>query len=377
MMDDTSGAAPPIAPLASGSTIGILGSGQLGRMLALAAARLGMRTHIYADRPGCAGDVATAQTIAPYDDATTLTAFAKRVDVVTYEFENVPAETAATIMHEAPLHPSVKALKTSQDRIVEKAFLRSLGIPVAPYAVLSAADDRGAPSRDCPGAAPAFPALLKTARFGYDGKGQIRVEDEAALADAHRELGRVACVLEERITFAREVSVIAVRATDGTVASYDVSENTHENQILKQSSVPADVPEQVRAQAASMAQRIASALDYVGTIGVEFFHCPDHADGPLLVNEIAPRVHNSGHWTLDACLCSQFENHIRAISGWPLGACSRHSDATMSNLIGPEIAAICDLSRDMSVTIHDYAKGEARPGRKMGHVTHVSPKTAR
>lgn len=373
-MDDIALTAARKAPLASGSTIGILGSGQLGRMLALAAARLGMRTHIYADRPGCAGDVATAQTIAPYDDDSALTAFAQSVDVVTYEFENVPANTAATLMHQAPLRPPVRALETSQDRITEKSFLSTLGIPVAPYAVVRSAVGDALPFREHPGLAPAFPALLKTARFGYDGKGQIRVNDEDDLAQAHRDLGHVDCVLEERITFAREVSVIAVRALDGTVASYDVSENTHENQILKQSSVPADVPAQVRAHAASMAHRIATALDYVGTIGVEFFHCPDHTDGPLLVNEIAPRVHNSGHWTLDACVCSQFENHIRAIVGWPLGACTRHSNATMSNLIGPEIATIADLSGDTSIAIHDYAKGEARPGRKMGHVTRVSPR---
>lgn len=362
----------PSTALPPGSTIGILGGGQLGRMLAVAAAQLGFHTHIYSNVPGSAFEVADRHTVAEYEDEAAIEAFAQSVDVVTYEFENIPGPTARAAMKHAPLHPSLKALETSQDRIIEKAFLAAQGIPVAPYAVVTR-ESKKSSSVEAPGAAPAFPALLKTARFGYDGKGQVRVASPDEVADAHMQIGLVPAVLEERISFAREVSIIAVGDANGNVSSYDLAENVHENQILKTSTIPANVPENLMPKAHVMAKRIITALNYVGTLAVEFFHCPDHPDGPLLVNEIAPRVHNSGHWTLDACLCSQFENHIRAIAGWPLGSTTRHSDAVMTNLIGDEIQSWPDIANDPSSAYHDYAKGEARPGRKMGHTTRLSP----
>lgn len=370
-MSDTG---PNTTPLTPGSTIGVLGGGQLGRMLAIAAAQLGFHTHIFSNVPGPAFEVADKHTVAEYEDEAAITAFAKSVDVVTYEFENIPRATAEAAMAHAPLHPSLEALETSQDRIIEKAFLSGLGIPVAPYAVVTR-DSKKSSSCDAPAVPPKFPALLKTARFGYDGKGQVRVESEDELADAHMQIGLVPSVLEERITFAREISIIAVGCANGEVRSYDLAENVHENQILKTSTVPANAPDNLTPKAHVMAERIIRALNYVGTLAVEFFHCPDHPDGPLLVNEIAPRVHNSGHWTLDGCLCSQFENHIRAVAGWPLGSTQRHSDAVMTNLLGDEIAAWAEIVAEPSVAFHDYGKGDARPARKMGHTTRLGPLT--
>ncbi|MEL6288696.1 MAG: 5-(carboxyamino)imidazole ribonucleotide synthase [Pseudomonadota bacterium] len=383
-MAEAEGDAQPVppasatAPLEPGATIGILGAGQLGRMLSLAAAQLGFNVHVFNDTPGGACPVSGASTIAAWDARDALIRFASACDVVTYEFENIPAEVARTVADHVPLRPGIRSLEISQDRIAEKKFLTSQAIPVAPYAVVTASDGADAPSAvDVPGTPPQRPFLLKTARLGYDGKGQIPLDAGADLSAAHRELAGVPAVLEERIAFEREISVIAVGGIDGSVLAYDPAENTHANQILHRSIVPANVSAETAREAVAIASRIVQALDHVGTIGVEFFHCPENEGGDLLVNEIAPRVHNSGHWTLDACLCSQFENHIRAIAGWPLGSCDRHSDAEMSNLLGDEIDAWKTSISHPSIALHHYAKGEARPGRKMGHITRIGERRVR
>jgi 5-(carboxyamino)imidazole ribonucleotide synthase len=361
--------ADPRLPLPPGSTIGILGCGQLGRMLALAAARLGLRTHVYCDTTGPAFDVATTTTHAAFDDTAALDAFARCVDVVTYEFENVRVETAQALARSVPVRPSPRALEVAQDRLVEKQFLTRLGVPVAPFlpvdgpAALRAALDRmGAP------------AILKARRLGYDGKGQASLVPGGDIAAAWAAVGGVPSVLEKRVAFQGELSVLMARAPDGTTACYDCPANEHENGILRRSLVPSGLPEADLAEARAIAGRIAEALDYVGVLAVEMFHLgPDApAAARLMVNEIAPRVHNSGHWTIEACAVSQFENHVRAVAGWPLGATARHSDAEMVNLIGDEAGSWLELAGEPGACLHLYGKHQARPGRKMGHVTRLS-----
>jgi 5-(carboxyamino)imidazole ribonucleotide synthase len=361
------------APLAPHSVIGILGGGQLAKMLVHAAAELGFRAAIYADDWGPALDLASSHLIGPYANLARLDEFARAVDVVTYEFENVPVIAAEHLTRRVPVRPGPQALRLSQDRSVEKAFVEGLGIPVAPYVAIR---EEG----DVPAAAKAMnewqsPAILKTARLGYDGKGQIGVATPDELPAAFASLGGVASVLERRIEFAYEISVIAVRGLDGSLACYDVPRNTHENGILRQSVVPARLSPAVDVRARDIAGRIAGALDYVGVIGVEMFYLGDRSTTPLLVNEVAPRVHNSGHWTMDACAVSQFENHIRAVAGWPLGATTRHSNAEMRNIIGYEVNAWPTLAADRDLCLHLYGKREARPGRKMGHVTRLVPRS--
>ena len=357
--------------LAPGATIGIFGSGQLGRMLSVAASRLGLRTHIYSDTSGPAFDVTAKAVVGDYEDSDTVRAFAEQCDVVTYEFENVPLAAADAAGQAAPLHPGREALAVAQDRLNEKTFISGLGIPVAPFAkVDSLADLEAALARI------GTPGILKTRRLGYDGKGQSRIgaagDVEAALAS----LAGQPAILEGHVNFSSEVSILAVRGHDGGMAFYDVPENTHRNGILATSKVPANVPARVAGDAAQIARQIAEALGYVGVLAVEFFYLADAAAGQqLMVNEIAPRVHNSGHWTLDACLVSQFENHIRAIAGWPLGSTARHSNAVMTNLIGDDVAAWPDLAARADAGVHIYGKSAARPGRKMGHWTALSPKS--
>lgn len=363
----------PDAPIPPGSTIGILGGGQLGRMLAIAAARLGFHTHIYSDNRGPAFEVAGTHTVAPFDDTDAVVRFAGTVDVVTYEFENIPLALARAAMSQAPLHPSLAALETSQDRIREKAFLTSLGIPVAPYVAVNNADDLARYSGNDFDAV-AYPALLKTSRFGYDGKGQVCVAGPNQLNASWAGIGKVPAVLEQMISFSSELSVIGVRQSSGEFTAYDITGNVHQDQILKTSTVPAEIPPEVEAPARAMTRKIMSELDYVGVLAVEFFHCPGDPSAVLLVNEIAPRVHNSGHWTLDACLVSQFENHIRAIAGWPLGTTRRHSNAVMTNLIGKEINQWSTVAADQDTAVHHYGKGAPRTGRKMGHLTRISAK---
>lgn len=360
----------PDAPLPPGSTIGILGGGQLGRMLAVAASRLGLKTHIYSDEAGVpAFDVAAAKTVGPYTDADAIARFADAVDVVTCEFENVPAEALEAASRVAQVFPKAKSFAVAQDRLAEKNFVTGLNIPVAPYAkVDSLADLRAALSRIKP------PALLKTRRFGYDGKGQVPIRGEDDAAVALEAIGNAPALLEGLVLFEREVSVIVVRGQDGALALYDPVENVHQNGILAISRAPARISQSTAVAAKQIAGKLAHALSHVGVLCVEMF---EHAgDSPaLIVNEFAPRVHNSGHWTLDACLVSQFENHVRAICGWPLGDTARHSDAVMTNLIGADVETWRALAAEPATAVHLYGKAEARPGRKMGHATRLYPKS--
>ena len=354
--------------LPPGSTIGILGGGQLGRMLALAAAPLGLKCHIYSDVPGPAFDVAAKSQVGPFEDTDKIRAFAETVDVVTYEFENVPLEAAAAAQAVAPVRPGPKALAVAQDRLEEKSFIRGIGIPVAPFANV----DSDASLKDAL-ASIGEAGILKTRRLGYDGKGQVRIRSAAELAPAFESLKRMPCVLEGLVPFAYEVSVLVVRGVTGEVRFYDLPLNTHKDGILDTSTVPSPLPAAHVARATEIAGAIANALDYVGVLGVEMFYLPDAAE-PLVVNEIAPRVHNSGHWTMDACLVGQFENHIRAVAGWPLGPTVRHSDVTMTNLIGADVDRWQAFAAEPDTAVHLYGKPEARPGRKMGHVNRLKPR---
>ena len=353
-------------PVPPGGTIGILGGGQLGRMLALEAARLGLRTHILCPDPdNPAAQVSAEAILASYEDEAALKAFADRVNVVTYEFENIPVATVECLMAHVPVRPGAHALRLTQDRLEEKTFLRGLGLETAPFADVS-----GPAILMEARARLGCPAVLKTRRFGYDGKGQARIEVDTEPKAAWSAIGARPAVLEGFVRFEREVSVVAARGLDGAVACYDPVENTHRDHILHTSRVPAAIMSETAEAAVDIAGRILEALDYVGVLAVEFFVL---ADGRLLVNEIAPRVHNSGHWTLDACAVSQFEQHVRAVCGWPLAAPLRHSDAVMTNLIGDEVENWEDLARRAGAALHLYDKGEPRPGRKMGHWTRLYP----
>lgn len=353
-------------PIPMGSTIGILGGGQLGRMLALAAARLGVKAHIYCPDPASpAFDVTPLKTVAAYDDEAALRAFAESVDVVTYEFENVPAATAELLAGLKPLRPGANALAISQDRLAEKAFLSIHRIDVAPFAAIPDLD-RLERELDEIGT----PAVLKTTRLGYDGKGQRIVRHKAEAASAFETLAPHPLVLEGFIDFEKEISVVIARNVAGEIRAFDPAENVHRDHILKTSTVPADIRGKTAREAVATATRIVEALDYVGVMGVEFFVLPS---GRLLVNEIAPRVHNSGHWTEAVCITDQFEQHIRAVLGWPLGDPARMADVVMENLIGDEIEVIPSRLGEADRP-HAYGKAEARPGRKMGHVNHLSLK---
>ena len=352
-------------PVPPGGTIGILGGGQLGRMLALAAARIGLKTHVFSDDADApAFGVATVRTCATYDNENALALFAGAVDAITFEFENVPSATIARLACEKPTHPGATALAVTQDRLAEKDFLTGLGIGTTAYAgVESARDARTALGRT------GVPAILKTRRFGYDGKGQWAITSAADLDAAYSNLKGAPAILERKVDFSFECSVIAARGGDGAFAAYDPPENIHGEHILRRAIVPAPLTGAQSDEAKSIAYRIAGDLAYVGVLAVEFFVT---REGALLVNEIAPRVHNSGHWTLEACVVSQFEQHVRAIAGWPLGDPSRHSDAVMDNLIGAD-ADDWQMLANQSGALHLYGKNEARPGRKMGHVTRLSP----
>ncbi len=349
-------------PLPVGATIGILGGGQLGRMLAVAAARLGLKTHIF--EPGAnppAGDVAAAVTTAAYDDAQALTTFGNAVDVITYEFENIPTSALDLLEKLAPIHPGRQALATSQDRLIEKAFLQDLGLQTAPFADVANAQDMSAAMTKI-----GAPAILKTRRLGYDGKGQARVMSADDADQALSDMAGAPAILEGFVNFSHEVSVIGARSPDGAVACYDPGENVHVDGILSTTTVPAKLTSGQRTDAVLIAARILNALDYVGVMGVELFVTPRG----LIVNEIAPRVHNSGHWTQNGCAICQFEQHIRAVAGWPLGDGSRHSDVVMENLIGEDMARVPDLAKT-DAAIHLYGKAEVKAGRKMGHVNRV------
>jgi 5-(carboxyamino)imidazole ribonucleotide synthase len=363
-MSDVKRLSTPVPP---GGTIGILGGGQLGRMLAMAAARLGLKVHIYSDVDDApAFQVCDAHTVAAYEDEAALAKFASVCDAVTYEFENVPANAASVLATIKPTNPNAKALAVAQDRFDEKSFATNLGLKTAPFAAVNSADDAATVFAKIGG-----PAVLKTRRLGYDGKGQAKVKSAEECKAAFASFKSVPSILEGFVSFDFEASVVAVRGADGTFAAYDPAENAHENHILARSTVPARLTKQQVENAKTIAKKIADALDYVGVLGVELFV---QKDGTLLVNEIAPRVHNSGHWTIEACIVSQFENHIRAVAGWPLGSTERHSDAVMENLIG-EQAADFEALAAKGGGLHLYGKSEIRAGRKMGHVTYLKPLT--
>lgn len=352
--------------LAAGSTIGIIGGGQLGRMLGIAAARLGYRTVVLEPQADCPAAATCNRHIeAAYDDAAALEELARACDVVTYEFENVPVGAARALENAVPVFPPPAALDAAQDRLVEKDFLNKAGLVTAPYRAVDSDADLAAALQAFGG-----DGVLKTRRLGYDGKGQ-RVFRGAGTSDADgvfAAMGAVPLILEGFVAFEREISVIAARGQDGALSAYDPAENVHREGILRSSTVPARISAPTADAAREAAFAILKALDYVGVIGVEFFVL---ADGALIVNEIAPRVHNSGHWTEAACHVSQFEQHIRAIAGLPLGATMRHSDCVMENLIGDEVLAAPRLLAEPNLVLHLYGKAEARPGRKMGHFTRL------
>jgi len=352
------------APLPTGSTIGIIGGGQLGRMLSVAASRLGFKSHIF--EPGAnppAAQVADVVTTAGYDDAAALKAFAESVDVITYEFENIPTEALDIVEAIRPVRPCREALRVSQDRLVEKAFLTDLGLKTAPFAAVDDAEDLAEAI-----AAIGLPAILKTRRFGYDGKGQARImtadDAEQALAD----MAGAPSILEGFVDFSHEVSVIAARGVDGEVACFDPGENVHKDGILSTTTVPARLTASQRTDAVLLAAQILNRLKYVGVMGVELFVTPKG----LIVNEIAPRVHNSGHWTQNGCAVDQFEQHIRAVTGWPLGDGGRHSDVVMENLIGDDMDRVPEIAKEPNAALHLYGKAEVKAGRKMGHVNRVT-----
>jgi 5-(carboxyamino)imidazole ribonucleotide synthase len=354
------------APLPPGSVIGILGGGQLGRMLALAAARLGMKTHIYCPDPQSpAFDVTPRRTVAAYEDEAALAAFAASVDVVTYEFENVPLTTAEFLARHRPLRPGARALGIAQDRLAEKTFLAVNRIPVAPFAAIPNLGQLEGELKEI-----GVPAVLKTTRLGYDGKGQLRIGKRKDAAAAFAALAPKPLVLEAFVPFEKEISVVVARGLDGETAAFDPAENSHRDHILKQSRVPARIGRRTATRAVEIATAIATALEYVGVLGVEFFVL---GGGKLLVNEIAPRVHNSGHWTEAVAMTDQFEQHIRAVCGWPLGDPRRLADVTMENLIGDEAGAL-PAALKAAMQPHLYGKAESRPGRKMGHINRIAAK---
>ena len=352
--------------LPPGTTIGIIGGGQLGRMLAMAAARLGYRTLILEPQEDCpAAQVANRQIAAAYDDTSALQELGRSSAVVTYEFENVPVAAAQRLAETVAVFPPPKALEVSQDRLVEKSFINGVGVATA--------DFRGVDSDgDLTNALRAFDGngVLKTRRMGYDGKGQQVFRNERDnLHGIYAAMGNVPLILESFVPFEREISIIAARSADGEIVAFDPAENVHKNGILHTSTVPAAIRSETAGAALAAASKILAALDYVGVIGVEFFVL---ADGGLVVNEIAPRVHNSGHWTEAACAVSQFEQHIRAVAGLPLGNPHRHSNCVMENLIGDDVLRAPALLAENDLILHLYGKAEARPGRKMGHFTRIS-----
>ncbi len=356
----------PPAPILPGATLGVLGSGQLGRMFAMAARRLGYRVHVLSpDTDTPTGQVADVEIAAPYEDLDAIRAFARSVDVVTFEFENVPAETAEAAAEIVPVRPNGAVLHIAQQRAREKGFLADRGFPVTPFVRVSTEEELVAAL-----AQTGVPAVVKTASFGYDGKGQVKVADVAAAREAWHLMGGAEVIVERFISFDREVSVVAARGVAGWTTSYGVIENTHANHILDVSVWPAAVAPHVERLASEIARGVLEELDVIGVLCVEFFLT---TGGELLINELAPRPHNSGHLTIDAAVTSQFEQQVRAICGLPPGSVERLRPAAMANLLGdlwaagePDWAAACLIP---DVKLHLYGKAEARPGRKMGHLT--------
>ena len=355
-----------VLPLAPGATIGILGGGQLGRMLSQAAGKLGFDVVILDPQDGSpAGRVSRGQIVAAYDDPTALEVLGRVADAVTFEFENVPAASVERLLAGgAVVAPGPRALAVAQDRVEEKSFLNSVGATTVEFESVDSLDDL-ARALDRLGT----PALLKTRREGYDGKGQVWIRSPGEMVTAYQSLGGRPAILEARAEFERELSVIAARGVGGRTAVYPLGENIHADGILKTTLAPAKATKKTLERAHEIADAVLTGLDYVGVMGIELF---DLGRGRLLVNEIAPRVHNTGHWTQDGCVCDQFEQHIRAVAGWPLGSTEAHSRVEMTNLLGGEADRWAELAAHPDAQIHLYGKGEARPGRKMGHVNRVS-----
>ena len=353
-----------IKPLKQGAVIGILGGGQLGRMLSVAASRMGFKTHIFepiANPP--ASHVSDLLTTAAYNDNEALEKFAKSVDVITFEFENIPTEALDTVEAFCSVLPARNSLKISQDRLTEKEFLTNLDLIVAPYANIETEKDLEKSIESV-----GFPSILKTRRFGYDGKGQYRINNSSELKSSWSKLQNLPCVLEALVNFTKEISVIGARNQDGEVVCYDPGENLHRDGILHTTTLPANISSSQNIDAVLLTGKILNSLNYVGVMGVELFV----TEKGLLINEIAPRVHNSGHWTQNGCVIDQFEQHIRAIAGWPLGDGKRHSNILMTNLIGSEVLDVEKLSKDSSIGIHLYGKNDVKDGRKMGHINKIT-----
>jgi 5-(carboxyamino)imidazole ribonucleotide synthase len=350
---------PVIAP---GSVIGIIGGGQLGRMTAMAAARLGYHVHIYCpEHDSPASEVAREVTVAPYNHVKALESFAKSVDVVTFEFENIPHESVELLEKLVPVHPSSELLKISRNRLREKDFINDLGIDTADYAEITSLDSLREALQEFE-----FPCILKTTEMGYDGKGQVKLSSASSLEEAWSSLHTDEAILEAFVPFEMEISVIVARRGDGEMVVYPPVQNIHENHILKETVLPAPISEQVAQEAVRIAGTIAAEAKLVGVLAVEMFVLED---GSVRVNEMAPRPHNSGHWTLDAAMTSQFEQQVRAICGLPLGSTMPLCGAKMLNLLGDDVAAWEDYLKDPYARLHLYGKAEARTGRKMGHVT--------
>ncbi|WP_119304005.1 5-(carboxyamino)imidazole ribonucleotide synthase [Dongia deserti] len=355
--------------IAPGGTIGILGGGQLGRMTAMAAARLGYRCHIYCpDEDAPASDVAAATTVAAYDDLAALQAFAQVVDVVTFEFENVPAAAGEKLAAWRPTRPDPRVLHLTQQRLREKNLLSSINVPVARY--LEVAHKEALPQAV---QALGRPCVLKSASFGYDGKGQVRIDPETDLGPVWQQMGGDLAILESFVDFQREISVLIARGHDGAMEMYVAVENQHRNHVLDTTIAPARITPEVAVKAEAIARHIAQEIKLVGLLAVEMFVT---RDGDVLVNELAPRPHNSGHWTIDACNTSQFEQFVRAVCGLPLGSPERHSDAVMKNLIGDDVRDWRAILAEPNAKLHLYGKTEIRPGRKMGHVTRLATKSS-
>lgn len=364
--------APLPAGLAPGAVLGILGGGQLARMMVLAAADLGIRCHVLAPDTDCpAFDVAARHTIADYEDEAALAQFADGVDVVTYEFENVPAATAAFLAARTSLHPGAQALAVTQDRLSEKSFIADLGLEVAPFRAVDSLEDL-----EVAIVAIGRPAVLKTRRFGYDGKGQVKITLGTDIAEAYEAIGHFPAILEGFVPFVREVSVVAARGSDGAFAAFDVCENEHRDHILAFTRIPARLSDAASKDAIEAARRIGEALGYVGVFAVELFVLEEAGGERIVVNEIAPRVHNSGHWTSEGAETSQFHQHVRAVCGFPLGSPARRGRVEMENLIGDAALRWAEILAEPGAHLHLYGKRDVRPGRKMGHVTRVSPETA-
>jgi 5-(carboxyamino)imidazole ribonucleotide synthase len=357
--------------LKTGDRIGIVGGGQLGRMLAIAAGRLGFKTSVLDPQENApAFEFADRSFIAAYDDPKALKELADLCDVITYEFENVPVTAFDALSGSVEVHPNTTALATSQDRVTEKTFFNTLDIQTAPWFDITSPEALETALAECGGM-----GIIKTRRFGYDGKGQIRVNSNhhESISEAKELCAETPCILEGFIEFTREISIIAARSRSGEVKTFDIAENVHRDGILHTSTVPASITDETRSKAMKIAEKTLSELEYVGVMGIEFFV---NASGDLMVNEFAPRVHNSGHWTEAACTISQFEQHIRAVAGLPLGSTRRHSNCRMENLIGHDMDKVPEILQMDDTMLHLYGKAETRDGRKMGHFTQITPKSA-